>query len=73
MNLRTLYVSKLAKCPLTCLADLAEGQDAACLFLFYSEAVQADSYYIGGSSQSAYFLASHSMVSHVFEFVLVSV
>ena len=23
MNLRTLYVSKLAKCPLTCLADLA--------------------------------------------------
>jgi hypothetical protein len=22
MNLRTLYVSKLAKCPLTCLADL---------------------------------------------------
>ena len=23
MNLRALYVSKLAKCPLTCLADLA--------------------------------------------------
>ena len=23
MNLRTLYLSKLAKCPLTCLADLA--------------------------------------------------
>ena len=23
MNLRTLYVSKLAKCPLICLADLA--------------------------------------------------
>jgi hypothetical protein len=24
MNLRTLYVSKLAKCPLICLADLAD-------------------------------------------------
>ena len=26
MNLRALYVSKLAKCPLTCLADLAGDQ-----------------------------------------------
>ena len=30
MNLRTLYVSKLAKCPLICLADLA-GDPAFCL------------------------------------------
>jgi hypothetical protein len=28
MNLRALYVSKLAKCPLTCLADLAGDQNA---------------------------------------------
>jgi hypothetical protein len=32
MNLRALYVSKLAKCPLTCLADLAG--DPSSLFLF---------------------------------------
>ena len=28
MNLRTLYVSKLAKCPLICLADLAGDLDS---------------------------------------------
>ena len=31
MNLRTLYVSKLAKCPLTCLADLA-GDPSLCQY-----------------------------------------
>jgi hypothetical protein len=39
MNLRALYVSKLAKCPLTCLADLADDLNV----VYFRETTQPQS------------------------------